>query len=96
MYDHAATATSTDHVDLLIGAGVSESAPLTTCRTSCRRDLRDSRCPRGPRRTWDLFRYPGIRSTRPAHLRLLAFEALDQREGHRRRAGDQGVHPRDR
>ncbi|MCB0865114.1 MAG: NAD(P)/FAD-dependent oxidoreductase [Solirubrobacterales bacterium] len=76
MYDHAATATSTDHVDLLIiGAGVSgigaayhlqdELPQKTYAILDAREDLGG---------TWDLFRYPGIRSDSDLHTFGYAFK----------------------
>ena len=46
--------------------------------------------------TWDLFRYPGIRSdSRHVHARLFV-QAVDRAEGDRRRAADPELRPRDR
>ena len=46
--------------------------------------------------TWDLFRYPGIRSdSRHVHARLFV-QAVDRAEGDRRRAAHPELRPRDR
>ena len=46
--------------------------------------------------TWDLFRYPGIRSdSRHVHARLFV-QAVDRAEGDRRRAADPELRARDR
>ncbi len=88
----------TTHVDVLvIGAGISgigaayhlqvESPDRTYLILEGRADIGG---------TWDLFRYPGrpVRQ-RHAHPRL-RVQAVERREGDRRRPVDHGVPPRDR
>ena len=45
--------------------------------------------------TWDLFRYPGIRSDSDMYHARLFVQAVDRAEGDRRRAADFELRPRD-
>ncbi|WP_434480393.1 NAD(P)-binding protein [Gemmatimonas sp.] len=44
--------------------------------------------------TWDLFRYPGIRSDSDMYTLGYRFRPVAERQGHRRWAVHQGVHRR--
>ena len=61
-----------------------------------RRASRSSRPATSCGGTWDLFRYPGIRSDSDMFTLGYQFKPLASREGHRRRADDPELHPRDR
>ncbi len=80
----------TGHVDVLIvGAGISGiglAHYLVTMQPGRTFALVDSRDAIGG--TWDLFRYPGIRSDSDLHTFGYEFKPWTQRQRHRRRARD--------
>ena len=45
--------------------------------------------------TWDLFRYPGVRSDSDMHTLGLRLQTLERAQGHRRRSGNSQVRQRD-
>ena len=73
-----------------------ESAPRTTCRpTAPTGRTRSSRVDADIGGTWDLFRYPGVRSDSDMHTLGYSFKPWTDVEGDRRRAVDPFVPPRD-
>ena len=87
----------TPHLDVLIvGAGISGIAAGYHLQTKCPGKtyaILEARERLGG--TWDLFRYPGIRSDSDMYTLGLLVPPLDEPEGHRRRPVHPGVRPRD-
>ena len=75
-----------DPVDVVIvGAGISGISAAVHLRKQCpelKVVMLEARGAVGG--TWDLFRYPGVRSDSDMHTLGFAFKALDRRQGHRR------------
>ena len=88
----------TEHVDVLIvGAGLSGIGAAYHLQTRCPgRPTRSSKAATRIGGTWDLFRYPGIRSDSDMYTLGYSFRPGRDAEGDRRRPVDPQLHPRDR
>ena len=87
-----------EHLDVLIvGAGLSGIGAACHLRRECPGKsfaILEAREASGG--TWDLFRYPGIRSDSDMFTLGYSFRPWEAAEGDRRRAADPRLHPRDR
>ncbi len=87
-----------EHLDVLIvGAGLSGVGAAYHLQASCPQKtyaILEGRDRMGG--TWDLFRYPGIRSDSDMYTLGYSFRPWKDAEGDRRRPLDPRVHPRDR
>ena len=85
-----------EHVDVLIvGAGLSGSARLPPQDELPGQDLAILEARETIGGTWDLFRYPGIRSDSDMYTLGYSFRPWTEAEGDRRRPVDPRLHPRD-
>ena len=82
---------------LIVGAGCPASAPPATSRSGCpARRTPSSRRARRIGGTWDLFRYPGVRSDSDMYTLGYRFRPWTRRQGDRGRPVDPALRARDR